>query len=109
MTRVGRLRLIVIMAAIGVLEIACRTGLIDRRVVIPPSEMLTSLARILASGDLNSDIVRTLGVIAAAVVLSVVFGFALGLLIHALPRVREVLEPCLRLIMRCRFSFSTRC
>jgi NitT/TauT family transport system permease protein len=93
MTRVGRLRLIVIMAAIGMLEVACRTGLIDRRVVIAPSEMVTSLARLLASGDINSDIVRTLAVIAAAVVLSVVFGFALGLLIHALPRAREVLEP----------------
>jgi NitT/TauT family transport system permease protein len=93
MTRVGWIRLIVIVAAIGALEIACRTGLIDHRTVIPPSEMAIALVGILASGDINSDIVRTLGVIIVAVALSVVFGFALGLLVHALPRVREALDP----------------
>jgi NitT/TauT family transport system permease protein len=93
MTRVGGIRLIVISAAIGALELACRTGFIDRRTVVPPSEMVTSLMGILASGDINSDIVRTLGVIAIAGAVSVVFGFALGLLIHALPRVREALDP----------------
>jgi NitT/TauT family transport system permease protein len=93
MTRVGRIRLIVIVAAVGALEVACRTGLIDRRTVVPPSEMVTSLAGILASGDINGDIARTLGVITVAVALSVVFGFALGLLIHALPRMREALDP----------------
>jgi NitT/TauT family transport system permease protein len=93
MTRVGWIRLIVIVAAIGALEIACRTGLIDHRTVIPPSEMAVALFGILVSGDINSDIVRTLGVIIVAVALSVVFGFALGLLVHALPRVREALDP----------------
>jgi NitT/TauT family transport system permease protein len=93
MTRIGRIRLIVIIAAIGALELACRTGLIDHRIVVPPSEMMTSLMGILASGDINSDIVQTLGVIAVAVALSVVFGFALGLSIHALPRLREALDP----------------
>ena len=57
------------------------------------SQMAVSLASILVSGDINSDIMRTLGMIAAAVILSVIFGFALGLLVHALPRVREVLDP----------------
>jgi NitT/TauT family transport system permease protein len=93
MTRVGWIRFIVIVAAIGALEIACRTGLIDHRTVIPPSEMAVALVGILASGDINSDIVRTLGVIIVAVALSVVFGFALGLLVHALPRLREALDP----------------
>ena len=61
--------------------------------MIPPSEMATALVAILASGQLNDDIVRTLGVIAIAVALSVVFGFALGLVIHALPRLRAALDP----------------
>jgi NitT/TauT family transport system permease protein len=93
MTRVGRIRLIVIVAAVGALELACRTGLVDRRVVVAPSEMTSSLMRILAAGDINGDLVRTLGVIAVAAAVSVVFGFALGLLIHALPRAREALDP----------------
>jgi NitT/TauT family transport system permease protein len=93
MTRVGRIRLIVIIAAIAALELACRTGLIDHRTVVPPSEMLVTLVRILASGSINADIVRTLGVIAIAAAMSVVLGFGLGLLVHALPRVREALDP----------------
>jgi len=93
MTRVGRIRFIVIIAAVLALELACRTGLIDRRIVVPPSEMATSLAGLLASGAITGDIVQTLGIITVAVALSVAFGFALGLLIHALPRIRAALDP----------------
>lgn len=93
MSRIGRIRLFVIIAAIAALELACRTGLIDPRIVVPPSEMVTSLAALLASGAITSDIVQTLGMITAAVAVSVVFGFALGLLIHALPRLRAALDP----------------
>ena len=93
MTRVGRIRLIVIVAAVLALELACRTGLIDRRIVVPPSEMATSLAGLLASGAITADIAQTLGIITVAVALSVAFGFALGLLIHALPRLRAALDP----------------
>ncbi len=93
MTRVGWIRLIVIVAMIAALELACRVGWIDHRVLIPPSEMLTSLVSLLASGEVNGDIIRTLGVVAAAIALSVVFGFAFGLVIHALPRMRVALDP----------------
>lgn len=93
MTRAGLLRLIVIVAAVAALELACRAGLIDHRVMVPPSEMATALIGILASGGINSDIARSLGVIGAAAALSITFGFGLGLLIHALPRVREALDP----------------
>lgn len=93
MTRVGWIRLGVVVAMIGALEIACRLNLINHQVMIPPSEMFTALFAILASGQVNDDIVRTLGVTAIAVAASIVLGFALGLLIHALPRVREALDP----------------
>lgn len=93
MTKVGWIRLIVIVAMIAALELACRVGWIDHRVLIPPSEMLTSLVSLLASGEVNGDIIRTLGVVAAAIALSVVFGFAFGLVIHALPRMRVALDP----------------
>jgi NitT/TauT family transport system permease protein len=93
MTRIGRIRLIVVVAAIAALELACRVGWINPHVLIPPSEMATTLVSLLMSGQINGDIVRTLGVVTLATVLSVVLGFALGLLIHALPRVREALDP----------------
>jgi len=93
MTRVAWIRLLVITVAIGALEGACRFGLIDRRVMVPPSDMVASLAAILRSGSINGDIVQTLGVIAAAAALAVVLGFALGLFVHALPRLRAGLDP----------------
>jgi hypothetical protein len=43
MTRVGLIRLAVIAAMIGALELACRTGLIRHQTIIAPSEMVTSL------------------------------------------------------------------
>ncbi len=93
MTRVGLIRLAVIVTMIGALELACRTGLIDHRIVIPPSEMASALATLLASGSINADIERTLGVITLVIAISIVLGFAAGVLIHALPRVREALDP----------------
>jgi NitT/TauT family transport system permease protein len=93
MSRVGWLRLAVIAAAVGLLELACRAGLIDHRVVIPPSQMADALVRLLMSGEANDQILRTFGIVVAAVLIAVVLGFALGLVIHALPRVREALDP----------------
>jgi NitT/TauT family transport system permease protein len=93
MSRVGWIRLAVIAAAIGLLEICCRTGLIDHRVVIPPSEMADALVRLLIDGQFNGQIVRTFGIVIVAALISVVGGFALGVVIHALPRMRQALDP----------------
>jgi NitT/TauT family transport system permease protein len=93
MTRVGLIRLAVIAALIGALELACRLGLISHNTIIPPSEMASTLWTLLAAGTINGDIERTLGMIALVIALSVVFGFAIGLAIHALPRVRDALDP----------------
>ena len=93
MTRVGLIRLAVIAALIAALELACRTGLIDHRIVIAPSEMAGALGTLLASGSINADIERTLGIIAAVIALSIVLGFIAGLVIHALPRLRQALDP----------------
>jgi NitT/TauT family transport system permease protein len=93
MTRVGAIRIAVIVTLIGALELACRLGFIRHQTIIPPSEMATALYSLLASGAINADIERTLGVIAIVIVVSVVLGFALGLTIHALPRLRDALDP----------------
>ncbi len=93
MTRVGLIRIFVIVAMVGTLELACRLGFIRHQTIIPPSEMATALYGLLASGAINADIERTLGVIAVVIVVSIVLGFALGLFIHTLPRLREALDP----------------
>jgi NitT/TauT family transport system permease protein len=61
--------------------------------VIPPSEMADALARLLISGQDNGQIARTFGIVMVAAVISVIGGFALGAIIHALPRVRQSLDP----------------
>jgi NitT/TauT family transport system permease protein len=95
MTRVGAIRLLVVILAFGLLEAACQFGFLSRQTVIAPSEMTTTLVRMLASGEIRSDLVRTLTEVAIAVTASIVLGFALGLLVHALPRVRQALDPLL--------------
>jgi NitT/TauT family transport system permease protein len=93
MSKVGWIRLAVIVIAVGLLELCCRTGMINQKVVIPPSEMADALVRLLISGQFNGQIGRTFGIVVAAILISIVLGFILGLVIHALPRVREALDP----------------
>jgi len=93
MSRVGWIRFFVIVAAVALLEAACRLGLIDHRVVIPPSEMAAALWRLIASGALNDVMARTFGLVVLAALIAVALGFALGLAIHALPRLRAALDP----------------
>ena len=93
MSRVGWIRLAIIVGAVGLLEFCCRVGLIDRGVVIPPSEMMDALVRLLISGDANEEILRTFGIVIAAASAAMALGFVLGLIVHALPRLRQALDP----------------
>jgi NitT/TauT family transport system permease protein len=95
MTKVGLTRAAVIAGAFAVLEILCRAGIVPRATMIPPSEMVVALWQILRSGSADSDIAFTAVNTSAAIALSVVAGFWLGAVLHALPRVRRVFEPLL--------------
>jgi NitT/TauT family transport system permease protein len=84
-----------IVGAVALLEILCRAGIIPRATMIPPTEMAAALWQILRGGGANGDIAFTVINTAVAVVLSVVLGFWLGAILHALPRLRRVFEPLL--------------
>ena len=84
-----------IVGAFAALEILCRAEVIDRVTMIPPSEMVVSLWRILATGRFNADIAFTVWNSLAAIVLAVTGGFFLGALLHTVPRVRRTIEPLL--------------
>jgi NitT/TauT family transport system permease protein len=94
-SRVAIARAAVIIGAFAVLEVLCRAQIIDRVTMIPPSEMLLALWRILASGRFNADIAFTVWNTAAAVAIAVAGGFFIGALLHAMPRVRRTVEPLL--------------
>src|SRR5262245_60365100 len=94
MTRVRLIQLAVVCGAILVLELLCRLGIIDRFTMIPPSEMATALGHVVATAPwFWGDVGYTLGNLAAAIVLSVVGGFLIGLAVHAVPRLRRALDP----------------
>ena len=95
LTKVGVTRAALVAGAFAALEILCRLGTIPRATMIPPSEMLAALWQILKSGRANADIAFTIVNTLAAIAVSVVLGFWLGALLHALPRARRVFEPLL--------------
>jgi NitT/TauT family transport system permease protein len=94
MSRVRILQLAVVLTVIVLLELLCRVGIINRFTMIPPSEMATALVEVVATAPwFWPDVSYTLGNLAAAIVLSVIGGFLIGLFVHALPRLRRVLDP----------------
>jgi len=93
MSRVGWIRISVVAAAVAAVELLCRSGVIARFTMIPPSEMMTLLVGILASGRLTPAIIRTLRIVGIALVSSIIVGFVLGALLHALPRARQTVDP----------------
>ncbi len=94
-TRAGRLRLIIVAALLGLLELACRAGWIDPVAVIPPTRMVEGAWQLLASGKYTKDILLTLGNVAIACALAVTTGFVAGWLLYRLPRLRRAADPLL--------------
>jgi NitT/TauT family transport system permease protein len=88
-------RAALIVSASIVLELLCRLGVIDRVTMIAPSEMVSALFDIIRSGRYNSDIVFTCCNTTAATGLAISLGFFLGATLHALPRLRRLLDPLL--------------
>jgi hypothetical protein len=85
-----------------VVEILCRTGVIDRLTMQPPSEMLRDLVVLLGSGKMNGAMVKTLANVAIAATLAVVFGVAVAVAIHGYRAVRQGLSRCSPPITRSR-------
>jgi NitT/TauT family transport system permease protein len=93
MTRAARYRLALIAGAIVLIEILCRTSVIDRLTMQPPSEMARDLAVLLASGKMNGAMLKTLANVAIAAMLAVIFGVTFAVAIHGHRAVRQGLEP----------------
>ncbi|HLJ73751.1 MAG TPA: ABC transporter permease [Casimicrobiaceae bacterium] len=80
---------------VAVLEIACRTGLIQRFTMIPPSEMVVSLVRLFQNRDVLADAGQTLLSVFIALACALVAGFAMGVALYAFPRARRIADPLL--------------
>jgi NitT/TauT family transport system permease protein len=91
----GLIRAAVVAAFLAALELGCRLGFIDRLTLVPPSEMVVAFFEIFATPALLVQVASSLFDISAAVLLTIVLGFAAGVAIHALPRLRATLDPLL--------------
>lgn len=95
LSKVGSARTILIVGFLAALELLCRAGIIDRVTLIPPTEMAGALWQILRSGRYDADFAFTSYNIMAALAVAIGGGFVTGALLHALPRLRRILEPLL--------------
>ena len=95
MTRAGWIRLAVVSLAVAALEVACRLRWIDPVSVIPPSKMIVGAWKLLASGEYGHDMLLTLENVAMALGIALVVGFAGGVLLHRMPRLRRAADPLL--------------
>jgi NitT/TauT family transport system permease protein len=85
----------VILGAILLLELLCRTGVISRLVLLPPSEMAVTLWDLLLAGEVDAHMAQTFSTVGIAFALAVAVGFLAGAAIHRLPRVRRAIDPLL--------------
>jgi NitT/TauT family transport system permease protein len=90
---VSLLRVALILALVGLLEVLCRTGGIDTFTMQAPSKILVDLGQMLSSGKLNASIAKTMSNASIAFVLAVSVGIVVAVLIHTKPTLREALDP----------------
>jgi NitT/TauT family transport system permease protein len=95
MTKVRLTRWAVVLAALALLELIPRLGLVNRISLVPLSDMLSTAWTLLIDGTLGPHLLTTLGAIAAAFALAVVTGLPLGIALWRLEPVRRVLQPYL--------------
>jgi NitT/TauT family transport system permease protein len=89
----GRVRLALALALVLLLEGLSRLGFIDRFAMIPPSEILWHLGRILGSAQMWPAILKTLTNVVIACAAAIVVGVILGTLIHRWRGLRDTLDP----------------
>ena len=93
MTRITLYRVLVIAAAVLLLELLCAVGVIDRITMQPPHRILRDLAVILWSGSQNAAIAKTMTNASIALALALVVGVATAVVLHGYRALRETLDP----------------
>jgi NitT/TauT family transport system permease protein len=91
--RVSVYRLIVVVGVIALLEALCLSGVIDKITMQPPHLIARDLYRLLASGRMNSAILRTLSNTALSLLLALGVGIVAAALLHRRRALRDALDP----------------
>lgn len=93
MNRLTLYRIGVVAIFIAFLEALCLGGAIDRITMPPPHRIVIDLYKLLASGQLNRAIAKTLANASISFVLALVIGIVFSALLHGHRAVRETLDP----------------
>ncbi|HEV2677374.1 MAG TPA: ABC transporter permease subunit [Aliidongia sp.] len=93
MTRSGLQRIGIVTGLVVMCEAACRFGWVSRHTLVPPTEMAATLAALMRTEDFWSQASFTAGNILVSFVSAVIVGFAIGVVLHRLPRTRRAIEP----------------
>jgi NitT/TauT family transport system permease protein len=95
MRKATKVRIAVLLAAAVVIEIACRAGIIKPYSMIPPTQMLVSLVKLFTTSGAVADMKQTLTAVVIALTSALIVGFVLGAVLHAVPRLRRIVDPLL--------------
>jgi len=87
------LRILVLLALVGIIEALCRTGYITNFTMQPPTRIVQDLWKILSVGKLYGAISKTLTNAAIACGLAISIGVLTALVIHSRRLMREALDP----------------
>lgn len=89
----GAMRIALTVSLVLLLEAACRFGYVSRTSMIPPSEMVSQLTLLMGQDGFWAPIGATVRNIAIAALSAAIVGFAAGVTLHSLPRMRRAVEP----------------
>jgi len=95
MRKATKVRITILLAAAAGIEIACRVGIIKPYSMIPPTQMLLSLVNLFTTSGAVTDMKQTLTAVVIALTSALIVGFMLGAVLHALPRLRRIVDPLL--------------
>ena len=88
-------RITILVGAVLLLEVLCRTGVIDPLVVLPPTAMAAAMLEQLGLPDVQRSVAQTFTTVGLSFAFAIAVGTALGAILHAAPRARRVCDPVL--------------
>lgn len=93
--RLALARIAVVLGAVLLLELLCRTAIINPLTVIPPSAMASAMVDLVGSGSVTADIAQTFTTVGLSFVASVLVGTVIGVALHGVPAIRRAVNPLL--------------
>ncbi|WP_420418477.1 ABC transporter permease [Pacificispira sp.] len=93
MSYVNWIRTLIVAAVVVLLELLCRVGVIRTGLMVPPTEMVLELYELVQNSEFWAQVFISAKSIVIAFVSAIVVGCLVALVLHALPRIRDSLEP----------------